>query len=1658
MVRRASAGGPAAVGGFNFQHSVAAWVSVYILAQKNATPLWNLPSSTTFEWLWCETGQPVDDLLVGTSQEGLIFCQVKRTLELSESPDSDLASALDQLVRQFIQCRGGAEHSYLIDRLLDHRDRLVLITSTSSSRTIRNDLSNVLSRIRTLRSDQPLECSAVNKNERRALRVLVRHVDRSWRSCTGSSPSEDALRGLLSLVYLQVLDLGSGGAHEQNASILLRNLLEDPDLAETAWATLVQHCAGLAAQRSGASRSDLQQVVVKAGINLKTPRSYQHDAETLREYSERIVRVLTEASRLRVGTTEIKIERSCIQALLQAAEEGSLLVVSEPGVGKSVALLDLVHLLQRKRGDYVFLSVDRLSAANAGALRQELNLEHDLCEVLENWPGLQPAFLIIDALDAARTEVASTMLRDLIRLVARSTRWRVVASIRKFDLRYGRETRDIFAGSPPTEFSDNEFGKVRHFNIPHLSESELEQVGSQCPELYSLACAAPPAFRELLRVPFNLRLAAELLDAGVGPAELAPTRTQLELLDRYWEIRVIAHNAAKEAVLGVVCREMVEHRSLRISRQSVDRPDTSAALNDLLSAQVLVEWQPSPAVKPDRYQLTFPHHVLFDYAVSRLILRGLSKDLVERLERDPDLFISIQPSLVFHYDHLWYSDRSRRQFWDLTFQVGRSSKIPEIGKLIGPSVAAELAASMPDLQPLCDALEDRDPQLQTAAEGALRHIVGTLIARGSNDLPVVGVGAGPWCELLDRLSERLRLSLAYLLSSLLMQVCANPDSLTPEQKRGAGRAARRLLEFAWSLKPRDRWLVIHALQGVCRTYESDPVASADLIRRCLDPSHLSQFGFEEMPWLAREVRRLISVDPGLVEAIYREAFCYCEYSEELTPLGQIRFVLMWSNRKQDYGRALDELVKAFPDFLSHAPAEAVRALVGALECYVNQRYGAVLESRHEGRFALHGVQARIKLDYILLRDEYGGSTHGRDPALQMLDVFQLHLEHLAEQPERAGELSNVLRIVASENYHASIWRFLLRLGARFPSLVGQQLLPLTWSIPILTFEDTRKAASAFIGAVFPLLDDEHRRHIEEVICGIPQGPVEHQGKGAEQIRDELLSYLRTDLVVTEEAQCLIRNLEERRRAHPSEGRHFTQPSSDLEEDLTYGDHIPGSEVESNGKPLELTRAIQEFVEKYSGKKAVPSVEECTEILPTLRNLREALLADGDDDHSLRTHAQSWDILADACAVIAQVDQLPCDHEAPSLARTVLLDASRHPHPVPAPRADAQFEESGLYMSAPRISAAIGLIALARHGNCVDDQLLEAIRRLSNDSAAVVRYWILRNLNTLYDTAPELMWRILEGVPQRETSPRVLESTLIGPLPQLAPADPNRVAAIALSIYERVRERPQARVARGRCVELLTDLYVWRNQAQCAAFVEKIASNPSARAEEAQRLLTRLREPMTYGPVDPPSPEADAVRRRALDLLQRLLDSTLQALQKLEQEHTGAHFSAWPHHAQDTARSLSQLLDEIGVEIYSASGAFDGAQPNATVASRLPGPEHERFYREVRPILDNLAQIGLFSVVHSLLETLEFFIPVDPRGVFLRIVEAVRTGQKGGYQYDSGACNLMVRLTQRYLAEHRPLLNRDVECRRALIEVLDIFVRVGWPSALQLTYRLEEIFR
>src|SRR5262249_51849817 len=148
--------------------------------------------------------------------------------------------------------------------------------------------------------------------------------------------------------------------------------------SDAAWSTLIKETALRAKGRSGFDRTGLQGVLIDEGHDLWAIRSFRDDIERLKQHSRSTSGRFENLVTIDVGLARVKINRPCTAALVREAPERSLLVVGEPGTGKSVALHSAVSELERGAGhDVVYLAADSLAAESVGQLRAELNLEHE---------------------------------------------------------------------------------------------------------------------------------------------------------------------------------------------------------------------------------------------------------------------------------------------------------------------------------------------------------------------------------------------------------------------------------------------------------------------------------------------------------------------------------------------------------------------------------------------------------------------------------------------------------------------------------------------------------------------------------------------------------------------------------------------------------------------------------------------------------------------------------------------------------------------------------------------------------------------------------------------------------------------------------------------------------------------------------------------------------------------------------------------------------------------------------------------------------------------------------------------------------------------------------------------------------------------------------
>jgi hypothetical protein len=747
-------GGHATAGGVDFQACVAVGLTAGMLAETAYTPPWGWPEEATIEAVRSETGEVVDDIYVRTSLNARAYVQAKNSIDLGEPAGSEFGKTIKQFADQYLACRDGDDGRAPLD--LRH-DRLVLAVGSAASGTIRTRLSAVLDRIRDWPADQPLLEAASNEQEKTALEKTVAHLIRAFRERDGAHADEAELRRVLSLMVVSVHEFGDDGFSQREALQLLRaSVVADPARAGNAWDALYKAAAADTAGQSGTDRAGAQQLLRNRSIPVLAPRSYREDVADLEAHTERTLVALRDLADIALHDRRAKIDREAPRELARLTEQASCLVVGDPGGGKSATLYELARILQSAGADVVALAADRLVGGSLGALRVELGLDHDIGEILRAWPT-ERGVLLIDALDAARGDRTQQALLDVIEVVRLDApEWTVVASIRRFDLRHNQRLRQLF---PVEALADDrcvdaEFIGLSHFRVAELSNGELAQLSELVPNVHAFLQNATVEMHGLMRTPFNVRLLAQLLDADIDPGELHPITKQLELLDRYWQLRVLEpvdRADMREALLRRVCELIVESRSMHVQRADIQASDGALlpTLPEVLSLQLLVE-SPLADGAVDRDIVAFAHHVLFDYAAARLLLRRRTSDVADALVRDRQMSVLIRPSLDLHARWLWARRADHAEFWELVFAIAERPDIPQIATIVGTGVAAEMTGTLDDLAPLATALRVGDAEVRSRAELVLSQVLASADTLG---VPFVGAGAGPWASLAAGLDD-----------------------------------------------------------------------------------------------------------------------------------------------------------------------------------------------------------------------------------------------------------------------------------------------------------------------------------------------------------------------------------------------------------------------------------------------------------------------------------------------------------------------------------------------------------------------------------------------------------------------------------------------------------------------------------------------------------------------------------------------------------------------------------------------------------------------------------------------------------------------------------------------------------------------------------------
>jgi hypothetical protein len=1037
-----------------------------------------------------QVGYEVDDVVIETTAGGLVLCQAKASLRLEVRPDRPLALAIDQVVAQYLQGVDG--------RLVSPgRDLLAIVTDTAASKPVRDHLRAAVSRTATQSSGTRLG-HELTQGEDKALKVALPHIRRSWRARRDAGPSDGDLRALFRVTAVVVVDTADGGSRQAPA---LRGYVP-PGTEQEAWDGLVTVGQETAKVREWRDRRELVAAARRHKVIIGPGPSTERDIALLRAATQSNLAAFRDSTMLPVEGG-LHLPRHAADDLLKThPDDAGALMIGEAGSGKTGILVIFAMARAEAGHDLVVL---RAADLTVGAVSGSTPTALPLDQVLLDWTGVPPGTLVIDALDAARGSTARAMLADLIQALAGS-RWQVVASVRTFDLVHGPRLQAAFRGEPVSAEAarDPRLDGIRHLRVGDLTEAELEPFTASATPTAAFLAAAPAGLQALLRNPFNLRLACEMLTPGAparGAARqrLAAARTQLDLLDAYWAYRVDGHDDrfAREGLLASIAQQMLRSRQLRVlAAPPAVEAAHSGALTGLLSDNVLAEEDhPGPAA---RAVIVFSHHTLFDYASMRCVLSNPTdqQHLLRLLEADPALPLVARPSLDMLFDGLWQATQARDSYWQLALVLAASPH-----PLASLAAAGRITAAGPsadDLRPMAAACTSPDPGRRHAGYTYLAQITGAIAAPFTPDAAIIKAApalatlaadlsdvaaAGPTWECLSAVVNLLR-----VLEQRWPLKGGQPGA------PGRARAVVNVLDACRADPAQFEGIALAASVHLKAAIAADAFQAGGVARLLDDTAALGQWGGRFLAHLVAALPHVARSDAALARRVADTTWAFQDTRDERASLGSV-LVPMTISRGQEASFARSQLGEVFPELCGSdlATAAAIFASIADTGLRPAGRVqGADLWPLQLG--SAHGWLASFSADM----DELEGDT-GPAMARALRDA-------LAAAGLRGGEPGPVMELLVSGMHSASAWAAVLAPAA---DTAGQAAVmrPLLANGSLLAHIESHEAAGMLLSALAASADDVLRAELESAIQAAGERAAAAGRRQPGRIVEELLGCL-----------------------------------------------------------------------------------------------------------------------------------------------------------------------------------------------------------------------------------------------------------------------------------------------------------------------------------------------------------------------------------------------------------------------------------------------------------------------------------------------------------------------------------------------------------------------
>jgi len=661
---------------------------------------------------------------------------------------------------------------------------------------------------------------------------------------------------------------------------------------------------------------------------------------------------------------------------------------------------------------------------------------------------------------------------------------------------------------------------------------------------------------------------------------------------------------------------------------------------------------------------------------------------------------------------------------------------------------------------------------------------------------------------------------------------------------------------------------------------------------------------------------------------------------------------------------------------------------------------------------LNGHEGRLQTDWSHIWD--AENSLSVDDEVKMLRCWSKYLTELpkTDQPDEKWQL--ILDVVIAETDLAAVWRRLLIAGISAPDFYAQRIWTLLLNPGILLSLETQELAKFCLEAFASQLTDKNFSQIESLLLD--------KAKALDCQTENANNYLLAKI-----ARILSSIPEEKR-------------SSETQEILS---KYLGNENLYSSRPtyqLESTRVEQLPVDSFGNPEYTPN-----EQLPVdLFGNPNVFLQELEEAKNLYQRAS---------------ESTPLNNQAQSDIFEQLKRVIETPSAPPSPQSLEDFDRDPSVWPQPSIFAVEGFLCLAIKTDSLPIEWKDLLRRLADDPDPQVRSCLGQQIWQFLNKWPEFVWetldRWLNELPNRAGTIGVLRKTLHPSwYGWLRNSDAARAEQFFNKLLTAARLCNSAEL-RSHCGALLTALWfsegeTWVNEALRNA-LDSITDNADE-LKGAQEYA--VHELLPRSPKEPPIPVEK--HQRVQDFLLQLLKGANEALRVYRAEVTNITPSDGANEPAPWVKKVSDFFYDVATEFdFSAEGhakQWTSAQTDDKEA------KISAWWQTVEPILEALLAIPHPSIVFKLIEGLEHFIDLDLQRSLYWIRKATLASAPAGLVNEPLAADRTIEILSRILADHKKSLLDENVLRSDLIQILESYLNVGWPKAVQLAVQIETIFR